>query len=181
MGDSNGHVSERPLNQGTLGHVFGHEYAHSIQWYSLRENFNIPAWLREGNAEWSSTVAVFGSTYADYVNFRKEADLGRYFNTETYNLDYLTKFISSSINPSENSGGPIIYYPHWDDYAIGMMINEIFTALKGPDSVIHIYENIRAGQTFVQAFQNVFGTSWAEASPYITQAICDEIQNKVNS
>ena len=180
MGDSNGHISERPLNQGTSGHVFGHEYTHSIQWYSLRENFTIPAWLREGNAEWSSTVAVFGSTYADYVNFRKEVDLGHYFNPETYNLDYLTKFINSSLNPNQNSGGPINYYPHWDDYAIGMMVNEIFSALKGPDSVIHIYEDMRAGQTFTQAFQNVFGTSWAEASPYIIQALNDEIQQKVN-
>jgi hypothetical protein len=72
-------------------------------------------------------------------------------------------------------------YPHWDDYAIGMMINEIFTSLKGPDSAMQIMAGMGSGQSFTQAFQSVFGTSWAEASPYVIQAISDEIQQKVNS
>jgi len=181
MGDTNGHKNEPPLNEGTSGHVFGHEYTHSIQWSVIHNNIGMPAWLREGNAEWSSTVAIFGSSYSDYINFRKIADIGNYFNPEIYTLDYLTKFINSSINPNQNTGSPIIYYPHWDDYAIGMMINEIFTTLKGPDSAMQIMAAMGSGQSFTQAFQNVFGTSWAEASPYIIQALNDEIQQKVNS
>jgi hypothetical protein len=176
MGDSRGHVSERPLlNQGTLGHVFGHEYTHSIQWYVIHNNIWMPGWLREGNAEFSSTVATFGANYADYTNFRKIDDIGGYFNPDIYNLDYLTKFLTSSLLENQPTN-----YPHWDDYAIGMMINEIFTTLKGPDSAMQIMAAMGSGQTFTQAFQNVFGVSWAEASPYIIQALNDEIQQKVN-
>ena len=181
MGDSNGHLSEKPLNQGTLGHTFGHEYTHSIQWSVINRNIGMPSWLREGNAEWSSTVAVFGDTYANYINFRKVADIGGYFNPDIYNLDYLTKFMNSSVNPNQNGGGPTIYYPHWDDYAIGMMVNEIFTALKGPDSAMQIMSAMGSGQSFTQAFEGVFGLSWTEAAPYIIQALNDEIQQKINS
>jgi hypothetical protein len=48
---------------------------------------------------------------------------------------------------------------------------EALVVLKGVDSILEFYNLGAKGQSFESAFQNVYGITWAEAKPILTQAI----------
>ena len=56
------------------------------------------------------------------------------------------------------------------------MVDEVLTSLKGPESVMNLYKDAGAGLSFVQAFQQEFGISWADACPILGKVISGEIQ-----
>ena len=51
--------------------------------------------------------------------------------------------------------------------ALGMLTVEILSAIGGSESTMKIYELAAIGQTFEEAFANVYGISWAEAKPIL--------------
>ena len=48
-----------------------------------------------------------------------------------------------------------------------MLTVEILSAIGGSESTMKIYELAAIGQTFEEAFANVYGISWAEAKPIL--------------
>ena len=52
-------------------------------------------------------------------------------------------------------------------YTLGMLTVEILSAIGGSESTMKIYELAAIGQTFEEAFANVYGISWAEAKPIL--------------
>jgi hypothetical protein len=58
---------------------------------------------------------------------------------------------------------------------MGARIIEILVALKGPDSLIDVYEQIATGKSFSQAFELVYGISYEAAKPIITSIVVDQI------
>ena len=54
---------------------------------------------------------------------------------------------------------------------MGARIIEILVALKGPDSLIDVYEQIATGKSFSQAFELVYGISYEAAKPIITSIV----------
>jgi hypothetical protein len=48
---------------------------------------------------------------------------------------------------------------------------EALVVLKGVDSILEFYTLGAKGQSFETAFQSIYGITWAEAKPILTQAI----------
>jgi len=59
------------------------------------------------------------------------------------------------------------------------MVSEILVNIKGTASLIKLYADIGAGKSFVEAFQGIFGISWAEACPIISEAIAAELKQGI--
>lgn len=184
MGDDNGwkNNNENP-NQGYLGHVFAHEYTHTIQQANMNPNWGgIPSWLREGMAEWSAGVAINFQTYVDYLRFRNNQDLGmQYESPGIYNETYIEKFLNpaQAFAPGENIDNYLNSYPHWDSYSLGMMTCEALVSIKGPDSLVNIFKLVNSGASFGAAFANEYGVPWSQAAPQIAKALALEISGNI--
>jgi hypothetical protein len=181
MGDNDGWAfSNFNPNAGYKGHTFAHEYTHTIQLTNMNPNWGgFPSWLAEGIAEWSATVSVFAGDYEGFMNFRNHADLGSQFGSPaTYNYAYFEKFLNPSMTfeAGENINTFYSKYPHWDSYAIGMMVAEILVSIKDPESLIEVFNKINSGLAFPDAFQAEYGISWSEAAPKIARAISAQIE-----
>jgi hypothetical protein len=186
MGDNNGWKWETfSPSQGYYGHVFAHEYTHTIQLANMNPNWgNFPHWLTEGAAEWAATTAVTYESYSNYTNYREKVVLGmQYGNSSTYNKDYLTKFLNPNLvfDQGENIGSYNHGFPRWDSYSIGFMTCEILVALKDQNILISLLQDINKGMTFAEAFESEFGTKWSTAAPLIVDAIDSEIRLNIKS
>jgi hypothetical protein len=184
MGDNAGWTDPNSNpNVGYLGAVFAHEYTHTIQLFNMNPNWgNFPGWLTEGAANWASAVAVNSDSYDGYVEFRKSVYLGeQYGNPSKYSESYVTKFLNPNMTfeGTQDINSYLQSFPRWDAYSLGMMVCEILVALQGPESLIHLLQNINSGQTFTQAFQKEFGTSWEKAAPLIAKSISLQAQQQI--
>ena len=52
-----------------------------------------------------------------------------------------------------------------------MLTVEVLSAIGGSESTMKIYELGGMGQTFEEAFINVYGISWTEAKPILADVI----------
>jgi hypothetical protein len=166
------------------GQGYAHEYVHTIQWFNAQGTRfgDLPPWMREGNADWAGTAAAFYSNYEDYVNFRAHDVLGgQYGQPLNYSDEWVTKFLNPNPVFMEGANNNIYWdgFARYENYCIGFMVNEIFTALKGPDAGMNLYRSVGKGKSFLQAFQDEFGLSWAEALPYISKTISKELTSQV--
>jgi hypothetical protein len=62
-------------------------------------------------------------------------------------------------------------------YEVSSRIAEILVALKGPASLIQIYEEMEKKQTFDAAFEKVYEISYAKATPIISRILVDQYEN----
>jgi hypothetical protein len=165
------------------GTDFAHEYTHTIQQMNMNPNWGgFPAWLTEGAATWSQSVAVNSANYSDYINFRNNVILGQqYAEPQTFTENWLTTFLnpSQTFAPGEQIDTYLRNYPHWDAYAVGMMVCEALVSLKGSDSLIALLQGINRGQSFAESFSATYGTSWQSAAPLLARAISLEISQKI--
>jgi hypothetical protein len=70
-------------------------------------------------------------------------------------------------------------YEHQELYALGFMVSEILVNIKGIDSYMKLYQDVGAGKSFVDAFQGIYGLSWAEACPIIADAMAAELKQGI--
>ncbi len=178
-----------PDPRQTNGDVLAHEYTHTIQMLNAPCNSGptcygqLPQWTLEGNADWSGLLDVSTDSYQSYMKFRGNilesipgnSKLSQF--TPAWVTTYLNPnptFVSNQDNWSYWHSNPI-YSPDWA-YSIGAMVDEVLTSLKGPESVMNLYKDAGAGLSFVQAFQQEFGISWADACPILGKVISGEIQ-----
>jgi hypothetical protein len=66
-------------------------------------------------------------------------------------------------------------YPYAMRYQMSARVIEILVALKGPDSLIEVYEYMATEKTFEQAFEHIYGISYEAAKPIITSIMVDQI------
>ena len=52
-------------------------------------------------------------------------------------------------------------------YGLGWLAIEALTAIAGPQSTMALVTMMGRGQTYPQAFESVYGISWAKASPIL--------------
>ena len=152
------------------GTTLAHEYFHNIQVRPLVEvnaqgAFWPPDWIREGSAQWFSTAIGF-ENFDQLINYQKmdaENDLYRRKATP----EYVGAVLSTDTIRSENG---------WLAYNVGSKVIEALVVLKGVDSILEFYNLGAKGQTFESAFQSIYGITWAEAKPILTQAISNHYQ-----
>ena len=161
-----------------------HEYIHTIQTFIGKGRATYaPVWFKEGKATYASMAIAMNNSYSDYVDQRNKFLQQQYRDSALYTVSWVEKFINPYATIPENADPFSHYsqYPRWYPYAIGCMVNEIFTALKGPDAAMNIYKRLGQGQTFPGAFQAEFGISWSEAVPYISKAVSAQLNQKITS
>jgi hypothetical protein len=178
------------FEQSTMdGLVLAHEYMHTIQGVNAvcRGGAgcygNLPQWLMEGAAEWSSAAARFSESYSDYLTFRTQNLAGKYSDASTLTADWITTFLNPNpvFLPDQDNWAYWAQYPSDNVYSIGFMTTEILVNLKGPGAITKMYESVGRGQTFVQAFKQEYGMAWSDACPIIASAIANEISKQVKS
>ena len=148
-----------------------HEYSHAAQcapWIGKNNNPCIeqqamsPCWLTEGQAHF---LGVSGSylNFEDYKENRdKQINSHRVESFNDFSAAKILQFYNDDI-PKECIGTPNYKL----GYTLGMLTVEILSAIGGSESTMKIYELAAIGQTFEEAFANVYGISWAEAKPIL--------------
>ena len=191
MGQGGNYSGEAPIDGGSRaqnGQVAAHEYIHTIQMFnaSCRGGSgcygNAPQWLLEGGAEWSATVARFSGNFDNFLKFRNAVLSSQYSQSSSiYTSDYINLYLNPNpiFLPNQDNWVYWSKFNQWDAYALGFMVSEILVNIKGIDSYMKLYNDVGAGKSFGEAFQGIFGLSWAEACPLIADAIAAELKQGI--
>ena len=171
-------VMQKPDRHHSDGTLEAHEYMHSVQISSFfgtpqqgQAMFGIkaftPWWFAEGGAQFSQSAAIFANSFPKYSADRKFWTKDLLGNR---NKKFTEKWIANYIKPPDTKvwSAPDT---QWHLYDLGMLVSEIFTAIKGPAINVQIYEDISDGMTFEQSFEKQFGQSWDSAVPLIAKSI----------
>ena len=171
-------VMQKPDRHHSDGTLEAHEYMHAVQVGAFfgtpqqgQAMFGIkaftPWWFAEGGAQFSQSAAIFANSFPKYAADRK-------FWTKDFltnrNKKFTEKWIANYIKPPDTKVWSA-QDTQWHLYDLGMLVSEIFTAIKGPGINIQIYEDISDGMTFEQSFEKQFGQSWDSAVPLIAKSI----------
>lgn len=162
------------------GVVIGHEYLHTIQRVILGERwfqqaYNPPSWFNEGMAVFMENAAANHSAFDAFMQFRSVESAIMYPNCSYTYCTKIEKGQVQSFLSIYNYSTNWNTYPYAMRYQMSARIIEILVALKGPDSLIEVYEYMATGKTFEQAFENIFGISYESAKPIITNIVVDQI------
>ena len=144
-----------------------HEYSHAAQcapWIGMNNNpcneqqAMSPCWLTEGQAHFLGISGNF-STFEEYKENRdKQVNSHKVESFSDFSANNILQYYDDSV-PKECGGKPNYRL----GYTLGMLTVEILSAIGGSESTMKIYELAAIGQTFEEAFANVYGISWAEA------------------
>jgi hypothetical protein len=156
----------------TSGTLEAHEYTHTVQMIQApHDYYSLPHWLLEGGAEWSQAAAIFHSNSSQYLTERKNDTADLFRSPGTYTTEWLTQYL----NPAPESWAYWNAYENWRLYDVGFLATEALVSLKGPISMMNLYADVGRGQTFIQAFETEFGTTWATAVPILAASIHAEL------
>lgn len=135
-----------------------------------------PCWFHEGQAN-AIGIPVFQPTLNDYLNAR-DGNIQRAINPGT--TVSLTDFSAAGItaflvgqdpltcsNPSKNQDYQL-------GYSIGYAATEALIAIGGAQATIAILGKTAEGMTWDQAFNAVYGISWADGAKYLGQILAAE-------
>lgn len=155
------------------GGTDAHGFVHVIQWYLLGEgsqnHLGIPRWILEGSADF---MGIFYHHKNDYQNWlrNRSAKSMRQHSIKFLN-SYLVYVPLSEVPPHESPWFVTNRYPDDWAYDIGAYVCDILVALKGPSSLLQIYEDYPKTKDFDKSFENIYGISWSEARPIISEII----------
>jgi hypothetical protein len=155
-----------------LGGIYGHEYTHSVQAAQFlgtskapNASSKIPCWFHEGQPNFNGTAAL-APDFASYMEWRVHMAKGWQFPEFTdYSAASLLKVLKTGNPPKCLPPAPIYQL----GYGIGALVIEALTAIGGPQSTMAVVTLIGRGQTYDQAFKNVYGISWDLAAPILAQ------------
>jgi hypothetical protein len=179
-----------PLEESAMdGAVLSHEYTHTVQAINATCRGgagcygDLPQWLMEGTAEWAGSVSRFSEKYSDFIKFRSKNLSNKYENSSTYTADWITTFLNPNpiFLPNQDNWVYWTNYPSDNVYSIGLMAIEILVNIKGPGTIMKLYEDVGRGQTFVNAFKQEYGIAWSDACPIIASAIATELSRQIKS
>nr|QOV08874.1 hypothetical protein HULAb132A11_00029 [Candidatus Nanopelagicales bacterium] len=154
------------------GTLEAHEYTHVIQQNQLRRASAWPltsawpaTWYIEGQALFAENASIFHQSFDLYTKNR-QASAGELFRDSAITSAWIQEFFVVNQTTAWFNK-----YPRWRQYDLGAMLIETLTALKGPGSTMEIWKLMSTGQSFNQAFENIYGTSFDKALPIISKAI----------
>ncbi len=154
------------------GVLEAHEFTHAIQQNQLRRASVWPltnawpaTWYIEGQALFAENAAIFNQTFDLYTKNRRASSNDLYRDSEITSAWIQEFFVVNQTTAWFNK------YPRWRQYDLGAMFIETLTAIKGPGSTMEIWKLMGTGQSFNQAFESIYGTSFDKALPIISKAI----------
>jgi hypothetical protein len=154
----------------TTGMLEAHEYFHALQRIVIMGKTQIwpHAWFREGSAHWVQNIAV---NYAEFKKYQEFSNLSCQFNCKTLSEGDITEFLVTS---NDNYTAP--KFDQFLNYNLSSRFIEALVALKGPDTLIELYEQMGKRLTFDQAFKNTYGVEWGYALPILAKTIYANLQ-----
>ena len=178
-------MTSNPDKNHTSGTLEAHEYTHVLQISSFFGTGNqnqamccikafAPWWFVEGGANFSQLAIIYANSFDKYSEERKyEA------NDLLTNRDkkYTEKWIANFIKPPDTSTWREDGRESWHLYDLGMLVSEVFTAIKGPAINIQIFTDISNGMTFEKSFESHFGLPWDDAVKMIAKSISLLVEN----
>lgn len=171
-------MTRNPTRNHTSGTLEAHEYSHVLQISNFYGTLNqgqamccikafAPWWFVEGGAEFSQIAAVHGRSFAKYQDDRQHwADEFLKNKQKKFNETWILNFLkpkSSSVWMNQDD--------QWRLYDLGMLVSEIYTAIKGPEINMDIFKDISEGMTYEESFKKHFGISWDAAVPLIAKSL----------
>ena len=155
------------------GTLEAHEYTHAIQQNQMVKVYQLwpmtepwpPTWYVEGHAEFSQNAAIYYKSFEEYLSSRKEV-IQELIKGPKYTSDYMQEFFSVKQNEDWYKK-----YDSWRQYDIGSMFAEILVAIKGPASTMEMWKLAGLGIKFEDAFEKIYGISFAKALPIMSKAI----------
>ena len=149
----------------TTGMLEAHEYFHALQRIPIMDKSNVwpHAWFREGGAEWVQNMAV---NYNDFKTYQEFISLDCVYSCAKLTEAEIVEFFENS---KEDYTPP--KFDQFLNYSLSSRFIEALVALKGPDTLIDMYEQIGKLLTFEQAFKNTYGVEWSYALPILAKTI----------
>jgi hypothetical protein len=154
------------------GMLEAHEYFHALQRIPIMDKTEVwpHAWFREGSAEWVQNMAVNFNDFKSYELFLG-SDCG--YSCVRLSEANILEFLEKS---KENFTPP--GYDQFLNYSLASRFIEALVAIKGPDTLIDIYEQMGKRLSFDQAFKNTYGVEWSYALPILAKTIHANLNNK---
>ena len=162
-------------------HGMAHEYVHTIQSAILvndvdRSNSE-PCWLVEGEPEW--TQAVVSDTFSQYL---LNKHLHPYYLTSsglqympttarTWTADEVAAYLNRANDPTTCSTTNEFAL----SYSLGAATTEALVAIGGSESFFTMEEKLANRESTNQAFSEVYGKSWDDALPALSQVVAQTI------
>ena len=155
------------------GTLEAHEYTHAIQQNQMVKVYQLwpmtepwpPTWYVEGHALYSQNATIYHTSFQEYLSGRKEVTQELY-KSSIYTSEYIQEFFTVKQNEDWYKK-----YDSWRQYDLGSMLVEILVAIKGPASTMEMWKLAGTGVKFEDAFEKIYGTSFAKALPIISKAI----------
>ena len=157
-----------------LGQLEAHEFTHAMQRATIsgQPTKEWPtSWIMEGSAELAQNLVMSHKSYDEYMKWRKLDSSDLYGKNTKITPSFMTSYLDLKSNTD--------YWRSVDSYYaynLGSRVMEILVALKGPGVMLDLFRE-SALQGFEPAFQSIFGTTWAEASPIINKTIVELFQS----
>ena len=153
-----------------LGHLDAHEFFHAMQrenameWQAQTKEW--PAsWIVEGGAELVQNLVMSNASFEEYTKWRRTDSQNILGPNSVVTPEFMAKFLDL-VNNKDYWRGVDSYY----SYNLGARVMEAMVAIKGPDVLLEIYkQTVRQG--FEAGFKEIFGITWAEASPIISKTV----------
>ena len=133
----------------------------------------VPRWVLEGGATFAQTFWKEGESQENYLNKPNDVYSVYQLGEELFR-DYF-KF-----TPPRQRGTNEVweYTDQWPDfhaYLVGSYMCELLVALRGPESILNLYREHLKADSFDIAFEKIYGMTWTEAYPYLTDAISGSV------
>lgn len=176
----------------TQNGMVGHEYTHTLTSAQFngtaavntnyyQQNFT-PCWLNEGFSN-ASGIGVSAANLQQYLSTR-DYNVARYSalpsNFQGFSATGLKEVLYSQVSnhnaPNSCYGGLGPIYKL--GYSIGFAATEALFAIGGPQSVLALFSRGAMGDTFSEAFKNVYGITWDEGSTILGQILAAEYAAK---
>ena len=174
-----------PRNEGSdpyyLGPLQIHEFTHQLQGAQfigtkLNSQQILPCWISEGLAH-AGGLSAGTNTLSDYLEVRKRQAshpvlgvAGGHSSTQvdasSVDIDFMKKFYGESAPP-----GCFALPSYSLGYSVGFLTTEALASIGGIESTLLLFSRAAGGETFEEAFKNIYGLSWTKAKDILAKVI----------
>ena len=178
----------------TNGSMTAHEYVHQVQAtqfsapYGDQSSANsyMPCWMTEGQANFNGISVVakdlneylqVRSIQAHSLTLRNAQATGQMTQLNKFQLtpDYILSYYQAMNQAGENRC--ISSSQYGLGYSLGMLTIEALSAIKGSESSMALVQKLANGRTFDEAFFDIYGARWSDASTTLAKLVSGELQS----
>ena len=154
------------------GMLEAHEYFHALQRIPIMDKTRVwpHAWFREGSANWVQNIAINNKDFDKYREYIRQTCSPICLRLSEAQI---IEFFETS---NENYTAP--KFDRWLNYSLSSHVIEALVALKGPDTLIDLYEQMGKKLTFDQAFMATYGVEWSYALPILAKTVYANLNEK---